>query len=593
MQTRPLHFRHMRIKNKLSLLIASIVAITFTIALIVQQYAFSVYDEQLYQKSSTVLHLSSSVIEQELQRIEQLSFNIITDAQIQTHLRTIADSESEYDMLIQRQRLADRLLYYVGSEPSLHSIHIIDAHGKRQNLGRVIPISENKISSMLIQAGEGSGQERWTYPDASDPALILTRDIRSYSGTLFDLERIGTIFIRIDMDRLVHQFTSQEGDLMMISGHDVIYPRLPQVNPAEIPSSFFKNDNHGYFIREWEGKSYFTAYRKSAETGWTYINITPFNEIFKRVLFIKSLVIYVFIFIFAVAILWGVRFSRSLTKPIENLMARMKLAEKGNFAEANVLPPDKEPPSRDELGLLQRTFRLMVERINVLITENYSSQLLIKETEFKALQAQINPHFLYNTLDSINWMAKVNKQAQISEMVQALAFLLRNSINLKESLLTLEEELEIVKNYITIQKIRFGDRLSFHLELESVDLQRRIPKLTLQPLLENAIHYALEPSIHPCHIAVRGLTDQDLFILVVEDDGPGMDNDTLERLRQNDMQTNGNGIGLLNIDERIKYAFGDQYGITIDSTPGTGTRIQIIIPNEVEESSYVQSSSGR
>lgn len=574
------NFKHMKIKNKLSLLIAFIVAMTFTFALIVQQYAFSVYDEQLYLKSSRVLHLSSSAIEKELERIDQLSFNIITDTQIQLLLHSISKSDSDYDRLILRQRLVDRLLNYVGSEPSLFSIHIVDSFGAQQDVGSVIHINTDKRNEILKLAGEGKGAERWTYPDAFDPALILSREIRSYSGTQFDLQHIGTIFMRVDMDRIAKEYVADEGDLIIASGEDIIYPSELHFDPAGIRNSI--SSENGYFTKEIEGKTYFIAFNRSADTGWTYLNVTPFNQIFKQIVFIKELVIVVFIIIFAVAILWGIRFSRGLTRPIENLIARMKLAEKGNFVEANVLAIGGEPPAMDELGLLHRTFRLMVERINVLITENYSSRLLIKETEFKALQAQINPHFLYNTLESINWIAKINKQTQISQMVQALAFLLRNSVSLKEPILTLEEELEIVKNYVTIQKYRFEDRLAFNLDINKEEFTRTIPKLTLQPLLENAVHYALEPSVGTCSISIYAQYEEDAFCLIVEDDGPGMLPNTLELLRKEELKTAGNGIGLLNIDERIKFAFGEQYGIKIDSSSGEGTRIKIMLPRETE-----------
>ncbi|GIO33355.1 MULTISPECIES: cache domain-containing sensor histidine kinase [Paenibacillus] len=573
-------FKHMKIKNKLSLLIAFIVAMTFAFAILVQQYAFSVYDEQLYQKSSQVLHLSSSAIEKELERIEQLSFSIVTDTQVQSLLRSIATSDSDYDRLILRKRLVDRLLNYVGSEPSLYSIHVVDAYGVQQDLGSVIPIPPDKRAAILRIAAEANGEARWTYPDASDPALILSRDVRSYSGTLFDLKEIGTVFLRINMDRIVHEMAGEEGDLVMTAGTDPIYPSEPHFDPAAVQDSLLSGS--GYFTQEIENQTYFIAYNRSAETGWTYLNVTPFNRIFKQIVFIKELAVIVFILIFAVAILWGIRFSRGLTRPIENLIARMKLAEKGNFAEANVLATDQEPPAMDELGLLHRTFRLMVERINALITENYASRLLIKETEFKALQAQINPHFLYNTLESINWMAKINKQTRISQMVQALAFLLRNAVSLKEPVLSLAEELEMVRNYVTIQKFRFEDRLSFRLDVEDKELSRKIPKLTLQPLLENAVHYALEPSVDACTIAIYSRYEKDAFCLVVEDDGPGMAPDTLELLQKGELVAAGNGIGLLNIDERIRFAFGEPYGVEIDSAPGQGTRVIIKLPKELE-----------
>lgn len=569
-------YKNMKIKNKLSLLISLIVAMAFTFAVIVQQYAFSIYDEQLYLKSSQVLHLSSSAIESELERIEQLSFNIITDTQIQNMLRSIAGSDSDYDRLILRQHLVDRLLNYVGSEPMLYSIHLIDSYDKQQDVGSVVPINPAKKEFILQLAGDADGEERWVYPDETDSALVLSREIRSYSGTLFDLNYLGTIIIRINMDKIVRKSAGGEGDLIVTSGADVIYPATPHFDPSVIQSSL--SSGNGYLTREIDGHTYFIAHNRSGNTGWTYMNVTPFNQTFKQIIFIKELVIIVFTVIFAVAILLGIRFSRGLTRPIESLISRMKLAEKGNFAEANVLPQDAAPVAMNELGLLHRTFRLMIERINALITENYSNRLLIKETEFKALQAQINPHFLYNTLESVNWLAKMNKQTQISDMVQALAFLLRNSVSLKEPILTLGEELEIVRNYVIIQKFRFEDRLDFTMDVKEQDLQRKIPKLSLQPLLENAIHYALEPSVNPCRITLSCKETPSAFCVMVEDDGPGMPPDTLSRLRNGDLATSGNGIGLLNIDERIKLAFGDHYGLTIDSGSSLGTRVILYLP---------------
>ena len=172
----------------------------------------------------------------------------------------------------------------------------------------------------------------------------------------------------------------------------------------------------------------------------------------------------------------------------------------------------------------------------------------------------------------------MNKQTQISDMVQALAFLLRNSVSLKEPILTLGEELEIVRNYVLIQKFRFEDRLEFTLDVKEQDLHRKIPKLSLQPLLENAIHYALEPSVDPCQISLFCKETPSAFCVIVEDDGPGMAPDTLTQLRNGDLATSGNGIGLLNIDERIKLAFGDHYGLSIDSGSGPGTRVILYLP---------------
>ncbi|MFC0211996.1 sensor histidine kinase [Paenibacillus chartarius] len=583
-------YRHTRIRNKLMVLIAFIVALSLAFTIIVQQYAFSIYDEQIYDKSSQVLNLSSKAIETELKRLEQLSYTIMTDEQIQGWMTSLKDEPSDYEKLIIQKLVSDRLLSYSGSERYVYSIQIFDPDGKQYDAGNIVPINPGKLQQMINTASEASGEHRWMYPDNRDPALIALRQIRSFQNTNFDLEDLGTLVIRINIDKLVGDIAPEEGSLMLVSGSSVIFPKSPLADPERLPASV--HAGNGYTIVELDEETLFISHIRSPNTGWTYLHMTPFDLIFDQIVFIKQLVVFVFIGIFVIVILLGIRFSYSITRPIDDLIGRMKLAEKGDFEQANLLPA-REPPSMDEIGLLQRNFRLMIERINLLITENYANRLLIKETEFKALQAQINPHFLYNTLESINWMAKVNKQTQIASMVEALAFLLRNSIGLKEKIIPLSQELSIVRSYLTIQQFRFEDRLRFHLDVPESLLSRPIPKLTLQPLVENAIHYALEPTIEPCDITIRGWETSEAVCLAVEDTGPGMEPDVLDKLRRGELQTKGTGIGLLNIDERIKLAFGDAYGLKLEEASGEGARVIIMLPKETEEIIHVSSDAGR
>jgi two-component system sensor histidine kinase YesM len=571
--------RHMRIRHKLSLLIAFIIALSLLFTIAVQQYAFSIYDGQIYDKSSRVLNLSSSAIETELKRLQQLSYSIATDVTIQGWLVTLKESVSDYDRLIVRQHLVDRLFSFSGSEKYMYSIQLFDARGTEHDGGNIVKLDPNKKQRILNTAAEANGENRWIYPDSGDPALIASRVIRSYHNTNFDLDYLGTLVIRINIEQIVRDLASEEGDLVLLSGSDVIYPRQPSLDVAKLSSPTLDTER-GYAIEQVDGERFFIAHIRSRNTGWTYLNVTPFNQIFNRIVFIKQLVVLVFVGIFAVVITLGIRFSRGITRPIDDLIARMKMAEKGNFEEAHLLAPGDTSVAMDEIGLLHRTFRLMIERINLLIRENYANRLLLKETEFKALQAQINPHFLYNTLESINWMAKVNRQTEISAMTESLAFLLRNAIDMKQPMITLGEELDIVRSYVTIQQYRYEERLVFELDVPETFLSRTIPKLTLQPLLENAIHYALEPTIEPCRISLRAYETEEGFFIAVEDTGPGMRPDTLERLKNGELKARGKGIGLLNIDERIRLAYGDRYGLRIEGGTGKGARVVVALPGD-------------
>jgi two-component system sensor histidine kinase YesM len=314
----------------------------------------------------------------------------------------------------------------------------------------------------------------------------------------------------------------------------------------------------------------------------------------------RNFVLLIFLLIFLFTIWISIKLARSLTRPIEILTNKIKRVENGEFEleEASGLENSPEIASKtapvpirvDEIGDLQRDFDIMIQKINVLIKENYTKQLIIKDTQFKALQAQINPHFLYNTLESINWLAKMNQQQEISQMVESLGNLLRNAISNKEQLITLKEEIRLLLNYITIQRIRFGERLDFRLEIEEQWQYLYIPKLSLQPLVENSINYGLEKIPGVCRITVKSVDMDDNLCLVIEDNGPGLDPLILEKLDRGNIQPKGLGIGLKNINDRLKLSFGENFGITITGKTETGARIMVRIPKTGDEN--VQSFTG-
>lgn len=571
----------LRIKHKVFALISLIMAVCFAATYFALTYAYSTYDEQLYAKSSQVLNLSSGGIENELKKIEQLSFNIATDAGLQNDLTLLGETVSDYTKHMIRLDITDRLIQYTGYEKHIFSVQIIDLLDNDYLVGQSAELSKDKLERIREQSAAGSGELRWIYPDKEDDLLIAAREIRSYR--YFDLKPIGTLIIRVELDQIVqevlHGTDLKHGEFRIAVGGVPIYP-ADGMRQA-LPDHAGQNRN-GYVIRRMDdGQTYFLTFVQSGNYGWTYYGVIPFEQIFKRIIMMKKMLFIGFAASLIFLLALSIRFAQGITRPIEDLIGQMKRVQKGNFTLANmdVLP-------MDEVGQLHRAFRMMIQEIDELIRENYAKQLVIKETQFKALQAQINPHFLYNTLESINWLAKVNGQKQISEMVEALGHLLRSSISLKDALVTLGEEIRIVRNYLTIQKFRFEGRLNFDIRIDERLHSCPIPKLTLQPLVENAIHYALEPMIKPCSIRIYALEQPDRperLTLAVEDNGPGMEKELLEQVRSGEARTRGQGIGLKNIQERLAIAFGEAFGLRLESSPGAGTKVFVDIPLETRE----------
>ncbi|TDF97727.1 sensor histidine kinase [Paenibacillus piri] len=575
-------YTNMRIKHRVFALISLIMAFCFLITYFSLQYAYSIYDEQLYSRSSQLLNVSSGGIENELRKMDRLAFNIVTDAQIQSLLPAINQGTlSEFETFRLRSFITDKLVQYAGYEKYIYSLEVTDLLEGQARAGQTIYSSPVKKQLILDEIALGEGETRWIMPDDQDVYLIAAREIRSYQN--LELNRLGTLTMRIRFDKIVEDVVwnteLKKGDIRVTSGNHTIFPinrenALPPVYPA--------NDEwkKGYAIKELNGEPYFYTQIQSDYLGWTYHSLIPFNQIFTKIVLMKNILLAGFIISLVLTMLLAINFSRSLTRPIEELIGQMKQVQKGDFQLAEQEATGWSNLQMDEVGQLQRTFRIMIRQINELITENYAKQLTIKETQFKALQAQINPHFLYNTLDSINWLSKTNGQPQISKMVESLGFLLRSSISLKDTLITVAEELDIVMNYITIQRFRFEERLVFELDIPQEAMSLTLPKLTLQPLLENSIHYGLETMLVPCHIRISAKRAPGSYIIVVEDDGPGMDERLLELVRKGEADTRGSGIGLKNIEERIVLAFGERYGIEVDSEEGRGTKVSVIIPDE-------------
>lgn len=276
-----------------------------------------------------------------------------------------------------------------------------------------------------------------------------------------------------------------------------------------------------------------------------------------------------------ISIIVSVLISRHILHPINNLVKTMHQVENGNL---NALSNIKED---NEIGDLSNAFNLMINRVNELVRKNKQIEKNKRTNELKALQAQINPHFLYNTLDSIIWMAEVKNYRAVVDMTSSLAKLFRISISKGEKYITIRQEIEHVKNYLKIQKIRYGDNLDYHIEVDENILNSKIIKIIIQPIVENAIYHGIKNVPGGGFINIKVQKQNDNIIMVIEDDGVGMSKDEIERLVSKEIisEKKIGGVGISNVDSRIKLYYGEEYGLKIDSELNEGTVVKVCIPN--------------
>lgn len=404
---------------------------------------------------------------------------------------------------------------------------------------------------------------------------------------------IGVIIIDIDkkaIEELCENITIEDAGYFSIiskedSGIVTIYDSDLNNNNDEHIKEYpdrIINEQSGHFIESINGRKEFIVFNTLTNVGWKVIGRVELKDLMGSAYTIRRItIIVVLLCIIFTAILY-LFITEHLTRPIINLKEKMRQAERGNFIDV-----EARCNNRDEIGDLYRGFNKMIKNIMQLIEDNKKEQQALQKAELKALQAQINPHFLYNTLDAIVWMTETNNNAKAVEITKAFSSFFRITLSKGKEWITVSEELEHIRSYLIIQGMRYRDILTYQIDAEEDILNCQILKLILQPIVENALYHGIKNKRTPGLISVKAarLNGSKLCLEVI-DDGNGM---TQERLREvaayiSDDSDDSLSIkksesyGLKNVNQRIKLYYGKQYGLTIESEHKKGTRVTIIIP---------------
>lgn len=341
---------------------------------------------------------------------------------------------------------------------------------------------------------------------------------------------------------------------------------------SELIDEMLKMDSTQTYLSDGSKDKIYTK-NYSSLTGWSAVGVVNTNELIKN----KSGIINFYVFLAGIAIIFAgliaIIISKAITRPVKMLENTMHKVEEGDFSIQS------EIKLNNEIGHLSKTFNVMISKIKLLMSTAVSIEEEKRKNEIKALQAQINPHFLYNTLDTIIWMSAGGKNEEVVEVTSALAKLFRTSISEGDNLVPLEVEIENIRSYLTIQKMRYKDKLSYQVEIPDVLLNLKTPKLILQPIVENAVYHGIKMSPTGGEIRISAAAADSQLTITVEDDGVGMSEEQISRIFTVDKRDHaGMGIGVINVNNRIKLCFGKDYGLSYHSKEGKGTRVDILLP---------------
>lgn len=322
-----------------------------------------------------------------------------------------------------------------------------------------------------------------------------------------------------------------------------------------------------------------TTYKEIPLTGWKLMGIIPVKSVNKWDDLRTWLIGLLFLCIVSGASFAAWSLSNKVTNPIRNLMKAMKKVEEGDL---NVSIKEE---AYEEVAELSLSFNKMIQEIQVLLDNTNEEHIKLRKAELKALQAQINPHFLYNTLDSILWLNRTGMRDEVQTLVESLTTFFRIGISKGKDIITLREELEHVESYLKIQSIRYANKFDYSISVEDNMLDYKIPKLVLQPLVENAIYHGVKLIFGKGHIKVTVKDLDTQWEISVSDTGKGMPEEKLQLLNkylQGYKDVELNIYGVANVNERLQIIFGKEAGLIYESEEGVGTKVKMRLPKEID-----------
>ena len=574
--------------KKLTIFILIFMYIIYFIATSLNLYSYSKYEFNKTEK--VVKNFNSSLTQQITEKINNISdvskypLLIPEVDKLNAILNNDANEIADYNYL---KYICEMMLI---QNDSINGAYIYDLKGRgffssrnSSNFKLINPTLENWFQESLLSDSQTNIFTNITENNIFDIDSDNNTNLIALTRKIIDLttnEPTALILVTVPIEKFLNLLTNDlpfnrqvisiydsTGELIMSTNKDFM------LSPNSFDINYKNTDPLINYIDD--GIKYVNCKNYIPESNWILTNTIPKSEAFR----VNSLYLILFFinlsFFLILSIILYIFFIRRIFNPIKSLVVNME----SNNLEKN-LKSTITYNRDDEIGSLINSYNEMKIRINDLININYKNQIEQKELELRQLQNQINPHFIYNTLESIHMMAEINDDLETSVMAEYFGAIIRYSMNRKINTVTLNKELEIINNYIYLQKIRFDQLFTIENLVPDELLDCEIIKMIIQPLIENSIYHGLSECSGDGKIIIQGQKIDNNLLLSISDNGIGMDELTRDSLNDyiNDKNNNFKGIALRNINRRLKLNYGDNYGLEIFSLKGKGTSMVLTLP---------------
>lgn len=570
--------------------IRAVIAVSFTIITVLSTVFVGLL---MYGRFRT--GMQTQTVEAGEKLIDQVSLNL--EAYVRSMMR-ISDA-MYYNVIknkdLQTQNLAEEMtLLYEANKDDLTSIACFDVNGE---LVEAVPIANKKGGADVLtqtwykKANTAIENLHVTTPHVQnlfegsgtryDWVISLARSVElTYGG---ETDR-GILLVDMNyggVEQLFTKVNTGNSDYVYLidgNGEIIYHPRQQAINASlntenNLEAATYEDGSH---TETYQGRQRFVVVKTVGYTGWKIVSVIPAEDFYLSLSQMRFFVIFIVIFSILLVTLINMQLSGRIATPIQKLETSVRQLETGNL-EADIYTGGSQ-----EIRHLGKAIRSMALQMRRLMDDIVTEQEEKRKSELNALQAQINPHFLYNTLDSIVWMIEAEQYKEAISMVTALATLFRISLSKGKNIITVAEELEHARNYMNIQSVRYKNQFTYAQEIRPEILPCRTIKLILQPILENAIYHGVEAMGEEGRILLKGYVSGEDIVLEVIDNGLGMSEEAAAGLlfgpEKSPGSQRGSGVGLVNVNQRIKVYFGAAYGLSIVSEPDHGTTVRIRLP---------------
>lgn len=532
--------------------------------------------------SMQMLHSVSANFVAMLETAGEYSKLIMTNEEVQDGLRNSMDN---YDFYYQ-YKVNAAMNRFIGETPLISSAYIFDNYGNKYDAYkeaiRVLKINciedaewfktvQDRNGAYIIRLNSGGALQQLNPPSNYISVIREINDLHTQKSMGIILVNVPETVVRKACQRITGSYDT---GIAIMDDHNNMMMNLPNKAGMDISqyAAEYNSKESGWFIKKSGNTEYLISYLRIRENGWKLVSIMPYRELSKET-GVFSLIAFSVLAVNSILLFIGSIFiSRRITEPIKKLLNSMKGIEKGEFNKVDI------KIGNDEIGKLRDGYNTMIGEIQKLLARTMEEQKIKRKAELSALQAQIKPHFLYNTFDAISSLALSGKNQDVYIMMKALGNYYRTSLGKGKEVITIGEEIDVVVNYLIILKYRYEDMFTVLYDVDDCIKKHKILKLILQPFVENALYHGIRPKGTSGTIRVSAKENQDHLLLRIEDDGVGMSSETVERLKSGRMLREKPGFGIWGTIERLRIFYGVDDIVNIMSTEGSGTVVEIRIP---------------